>query len=199
MHRSTAAKFALIVVLGLASSWTTSKIIAVAGSNTLTKSSPTSTQREAFSKVGRNQAAQVPLIAVPGVQMTPKAGSYLTLKSFSVALEGGTAFVDATSEILDNHKKPLGLRLMWGLLVSDAEAPNVAIDINYVDQIFTPPPHVLISPTFHEQIIFPPGVYRIEIRLYEMTPNTDVTSLKHLPITADSVIFSTHEYVTVSD
>ena len=124
------------------------------------------------------------------VEPDPAAVAEALVNTISDATSGLMTFrvvpgeVEATTSATLYETRPES-RYMWAFRVFDPTRKTKFVEKFYVDQIFTPPLRLTITPTFSESVKLQPGRYYVYVTLYQFSEGFDLTKL-HDPEVAKS-------------
>lgn len=159
-------KLSLLVLLGVCSWFLTSRIAAkrALGQSARAQIAPGASKTRVAPN--KNGAAGLPAGAVPVVNTASGSFDELTVTS-------GPAGVAVAAKVTLMDKRP-AKSYMWGVLIRGEDFGNVISNVNYDEQVFTPPADgKVMKPTFKDVFQLAPGVYYIEVVLYDRAPNSE--------------------------
>jgi len=178
MKLSTLLKIAMLVLLGVCSSFTTSTILA---QRSRSKGNPVN-EKEAFSKRQADPAKPERAIlgnTIPDQHLVASCH----LDSMDVVAQNGSIALSAVATIVDKRPK---FFYVWTLSVRDSSDKEV-YGQNYDHQVFSMPSKPV---TFTELIPVKPGSYTVELQLWYARPNADFARLRNRRETHTDVYLS---------
>lgn len=101
-------------------------------------------------------------------------GEYMLLGAEAVA-DGRNVRINAQASVKDSRK---GVFFLWSLLVRHGQDNQVVRHIFYDAQMFSVGD--LASPvvTFSENLVLPPGIYRVDVNLWAVSKTVDIKRMK---------------------
>ncbi len=161
MRRSTIAKFAVVLLLGVGSSVLTSALLS---RQHRARASDIGTVTGSISP--RVPGAPAP-VRNPGRDTSFASGA---MRQYSVQVDGKTVFVSAEAYIRDTRPN---VRYVWSVRVSDVkDSSKVLFQKLYDTQVFSLPEEREAVPTFNDviKLPLPSGTYHLEVAPYMVTP-----------------------------
>jgi hypothetical protein len=188
MRRSFLFKIAGLAILGALSSFGTHKLVGHL------KAAPDDAKATALPKTQISASIDEPpvlaenddpiVIETRAKTPLPKniiASSYVY--NMKAQTNGNQVVVSASSTI--REKRP-DVSFVWGLKVMDADRKLLST-VLYDTQIFSMPDgQIDVWPTFQETLNLASGAYKVQLVLYQLTPNFDLTLLKSDPVIEES-------------
>jgi hypothetical protein len=127
-----------------------------------------------------------------------KLDAYYQFTKLAVTAGRGNVTLDGSVEIMDSRedRKPM----VWAVFVKDPATLRVIFKQIYDQQIFEVAAGEIERPTFRDTFPLAPGSYRVELRLYEVTPDIVPDALvQPQPTPHGGMLLSRFETVTVGE
>ena len=165
------AMLAVLVGLGLASSLLTSQVIAQRkpGGGTSGPTQAVTSMRGLMTK-----SHHVPGQAGKGIPVIPNA--HFTFGKMTATPADGQVTIDGEVTLQDSRGPT---PFIWAVLVHDQDG-SVLSEQDYRDQVFSIQSKEPINPTFHDVIPLQPGIYEVELRLYQFSYRPGVPMFNEL-------------------
>jgi hypothetical protein len=167
MRLRVSMKLGLLVLLGVSSWFLTSRIAGKRALGQAARAQVGPASGKTRVAPNKNGAAGLPAGAVPVVNTAS-----FTFDALTVTSGPRGVVVDASVTIMD--KRP-GKSYMWGVLIRGESFDNVISNITYDKQVFSPPANgKVMKPNFNDVFQLPPGVYHIEVVVYDRAPGSEL-------------------------